>query len=162
VRITARLIEIFDEDLNPLASHSRLLGKEAHSTNPSHYPAEKLALTQFSVQSALRQAETIGEETLRLVTELLGGAFPLKHLRRVQGILRLYESRRVTAAGLEYAAKAALTYGRPQFPFIQASAEYFDKNGGRPSLVRAAPRRDANEIYVHEQTQANEERFDDQ
>jgi transposase len=162
VRITARLIEIFDEDLNPLASHSRLLGKEAHSTNLSHYPAEKLALTQFSIQSALRQAEAIGEETLKLATELLSGAFPLKHLRRVQGILRLYESRRVTAAGLEYAAKAALTYGRPQFPYIQASAEYFDKNGGRPSLVRAAPRRDANEIYVHQQTQTIEEIYDDQ
>lgn len=35
VRVTSKLIEIFDQDLNSLASHARLLGKETHSTNPS-------------------------------------------------------------------------------------------------------------------------------
>ncbi len=149
VRVSAKLIEVFDQDLNSLASHARLLGKETHSTDERHYPAEKVALTQFSVQIALRDAEKIGPETLKLVAELLGGAYPLKYLRRVQGILRLHQSGRVSRAGIEHAAKMGLTYGKHQFAYIQATAEYFDKNGNRPSLVRSAPRRDPNEIYLH-------------
>lgn len=42
-------------------------------------------MTEFSVQLALREAAKVGVETERLVQELLGGAFPLKYLRRVRG-----------------------------------------------------------------------------
>jgi len=149
VRVSAKLIEVFDQELNLLAAHARLVGKETHSTDPRHYPAEKLALTQFSVQIALRDAGKIGPETLKLVTELLGGAYPLKYLRRVQGILRLYGSGRVSPQGLEHAAKMGLTYGKYQFAYIQATAEYFDKNGNRPSLIRSAPKRNHDDIYLH-------------
>ncbi|OFZ11208.1 MAG: hypothetical protein A2Z20_10990 [Bdellovibrionales bacterium RBG_16_40_8] len=48
VKITAKLIEIFDQDLNSLAAHARLFGKEIYSTDKRHYPEEKVALTQFS------------------------------------------------------------------------------------------------------------------
>ena len=149
VRVSAKLIEVFDQDLNLLSCHARLLGKETHSTDPRHYPAEKVALTQFSVQIALRDAEKIGPETLKLVTELLGGPYPLRYLRRAQGILRLHQSARVTREALEHAAKMGMTYGKHQFPYIQATAEYFDKSGNRPSLVRSAPKRDLDDIYLH-------------
>ena len=162
VRVTSKLIEVFDEDLNPLAAHARLLGKETHSTDPSHYPAEKFALTQFSVQLALRESEKVGPETLKLVTELLGGSYPLRYLRRVQGILRLHQTKRVTSSGLEYAAKMATTYKRPQYPYIQATAEYFDKNGLRPTLVRAAPKRASDQMYLHNPIPMKEESNDDQ
>lgn len=157
VRVTSKLIEIFDHDLNPLACHIRLLGKETHSTEPRHYPEEKVAMTQFSVQLAGREAEKIGPETLKLVNELLGGAYPLKFLRRVQGILRLYQSARVSRAGLEHAAKMGLTYNKLQFGYIQATAEYFDRSGNRPSLVRSAPKRDAEDIYLHNPIPKREE-----
>jgi len=42
-----------------------------------------------------------------------------------------------------------MTYGKHQFPYIQATAEYFDKSGNRPSLVRSAPKRDLDDIYLH-------------
>ena len=149
VRVSSKLIEVFDQDLNSLSCHARILGRETHSTDPRHYPEEKVALTQFSVQLALRAAEKIGPETLKLVSELLGGAFPLKYLRRVQGILRLHQSARVSRQGLEHAARMGLTYGKLQFGYIQSTAEYFDKSGNRPSLVRSAPKRDPGEIYLH-------------
>lgn len=156
VRITSRLVEIFDNDLNSLSSHARLIGQETHSTNSSHYPPEKVAVTQFSVQLALREAEKIGEETLKLITHLLSGSFPLKHLRRVQGILRLSQTARVTRAGLEHASKMAMTYNKLQYQYIQNTAEYFDKNGNRPTVVRSAPKRSLDEIYLHNQpTPAN-------
>ena len=150
VRVTSKLIEIFDDDLNSLSSHARILGRETHSTNSNHYPAEKVALTQFSVQLALREADSVGPETLRLVSHLLSGSYPLKYLRRVQGILRLYQTVRVTRAALEHAAKMAMTYNKLQYQYIQNTAEYFDKNGNRPVIVRSAPIREVDQMYLHE------------
>lgn len=149
VRITSKLIEVFDEDLNPLASHMRLLGRETHSTDPKHYPEEKVALTQFSVQQALRESERIGPETAKLVGQLLSGSYPLKYLRRAQGILRLHQTARVTREAIEHACRLGLTYQKLQFPFIQATAEHFDKNGNRPKLVAVAPKRDADDMFLH-------------
>jgi transposase len=151
VRITSKLIEIFNEDLGSVASHARLHGKEIYATNSSHYPAEKVALTQFSVQLALREAEKVGEETLRLVTELLSGSFPLKHLRRVQGILRLHQTARVTRLALEHAAKMAMQFNKLQYQYVQNTAEYFDRNGNRPTVVRSAPKRELDQMYLHNQ-----------
>lgn len=149
VRVTAKLIEVFDQDLNCLSCHARLLGKEIYSTDKSHYPAEKVALTQFSVQVALRDAERVGPQTRLLVAELLGGSYPLKFLRRVQGILRLHQSGRVSGLGLEHAAKMGLCYNKLQLAYIQGTAEYFDRSGNRPTVVRSAPRRDLDNIYLH-------------
>ena len=156
VKVTAKLIEIYDRDLNPLAVHARLLGKEIYSTDPRHYPEEKVALTQFSVQLAQRAAEKIGPETVKLVEELLGGNYPLKYLRRVQGILRLQQTACITREGLEHAAKMAMTYRKTQFAYVKATAEYFDKNGNRPSVVRQAPLRDSSSVYLHNQTSKEE------
>jgi len=149
VKITSKLIEVFDQDLNPIAAHARLLGKEIYSTNSKHYPEEKLALTQFSVQLALREASKIGPETEGLVNHLIGGSYPLRYLRRVQGILRLKHSGKVTREGLEHACKLGMMYGKTQFGYIQATAEYFDKNGAKPSAVRSAPVREVGSVYLH-------------
>lgn len=157
VRMTSKLIEVFDQDLNLLTTHVRLQGREIYSTNESHYPAEKLAVTQFSVQQALRDAARIGPETEKLVKELLETAYPLRYLRRVQGILRLVQSGRVTREALEHAAKLAMTYRRLQLPYIQAIAEYFEKNGNRPSVVRSAPLREANSMHLHHPQPTQEE-----
>jgi hypothetical protein len=157
VRVTSRLIEAFDADMNPIAAHARLLGRETHSTDSRHYPEEKVALTQFSVQQALREAGKIGPESAKLASELLSGSHPLRYLRRVQGILRLSQSGRATKAGLEHAAKMGLTYGKLQFPYIQATAEYFDRNGNRPTAVRSAPKRDLDQMYLHDPTPKTED-----
>lgn len=149
VRVTAKLIEVFDRDLNPLAAHARLLGKEIYSTDPKHYPEEKLAVTQFSVQLALREATKVGPETEKLVSHLLSGSYPLKYLRRVQGIIRIYQTQRVTREGLEHACKMGMTFNRHQQPYIQATAEHFDKTGNRPVAVRSAPVREASSVYLH-------------
>jgi transposase len=149
VKVTSKLIEVFDGDLNPIAAHARLHGKEIYSTNQSHYPEEKVAVVQFSVQLALKNAERVGPETEKLIGHLLNGPYPLKYLRRVQGILRLQQSLRVTTAGLEHASKLAMTFNKTQFAYIQATAEYFDRNGNRLSVVQTAPKREVSLMYLH-------------
>jgi len=161
VRITARLIEIFDQELNPLCVHARLLGKEMKSTDENHYPAEKVALTQFSVQIAKRDANGVGPETEKLVAHLLDVSHPLRHLRRVQGILRLHQSSRVTREGLEHGCKMAMTFAKTQYGYVQATAEYFDKNGNRPKLVGSAPIREASSMFLHNQIQTEEKENDE-
>ena len=151
VRVTSKIIEVFDLESNPVCCHARLVGKEIYSTDSRHYPEEKVALTQFSVQLALRDAKRVGEETLKLVTHLLSGSYPLRYLRRVQGILRLYQSNHVTRQALEHAAKLGMTYGKTQFAYIQNVAIYFDKKGNKPSIVQTAPKREVNTMYLHNQ-----------
>jgi transposase len=155
-KVTSRLVEIFDRDLNPVAAHARLLGREIYSTDPKHYPEEKLALVGFSVQQALRLAERIGPETKSFISHLLDGPHPLKYLRRAQGVLRLASSGRVTREGLEHASKMGMTYGKLQYGYIQSAAEYFDKNGNRPSVVRTAPKREASSMYLHNSFESEE------
>ena len=108
-----------------------------------------MALVQFSVQQALKSADLIGPETSKLVSELLNVAYPLKFLRRVQGILRLYQSAKVSRDALEYGCKMGLTYKKLQYKYIQSTSEYFDKNGNKPSIVHAAPRREASSMHLH-------------
>jgi hypothetical protein len=161
VRISAKLVEIFDQDLNPLCVHARLLGKEIYSTDDKHYPAEKLALTQFSVQIATRDAARIGPETEKLVNFLLMTSYPLRYLRRVQGILRLYQSNRVSQAALEHGCKMAMTFNKPLSRYIKATAEYFDRFGNRPKLIGSAPIREAGSMYLHNQTTMEENKNDE-
>lgn len=149
VKVTAKMVTVFDRDLNGLATHARLLGKEIYSTDPRHYPEEKLALTQFSVQHALKMAERVGPETLTLVTKLLSGDYPLRHLRRVQGVLRLHQTQKVTREGLEYACKMGMSYSKTQFNYLQTTAIYFDRNGNKPSIVRTAPMREVASMHLH-------------
>lgn len=156
VRVTSKLIEVFDLELNPLCSHIRLHGTDTCVTNEQHYPAEKLAVTQFSVQLAKRQAEIVGPETQKLVEHLLNIPYPLKYLRRVQGILRLCQGGRVTTSGLEHASKMALTFNKTQYSYVKGVAEYFDRNGNRPKLAGVAPVRETNDMYLHKPIGGNE------
>lgn len=161
VRMTAKLIEIFDNELNPLCVHVRLFGKENHSTDEKHYPAEKVALTQFSVQVARREAAKIGPQTETLISSLLDIAYPLRYLRRAQGILRLYQSGRVSREGLEHGTKMAMTFNKPHYSYVQSAAEYFDKFGNRPKLVGSAPIREAESMFLHNQLKMEEMNHDE-
>ena len=153
VRITAKLVEVFDQELNPICVHLKLLGKENYSTDEKHYPEEKLALTQYSVQVAKRDASRVGPETVRLVDELLRGSSPLRFLRRAQGIIRLYQSNKVSIAALEHGCKLAMTFNKMQYGYVKSTAEYFDKNGNRPKLAGSAPIRESRSVFLHKQLQ---------
>ena len=89
VRLTEKMVEVFSEDSQPLTAHTRLMGIGQFSTYDFHYPEKKLAVARFEIHHALAQAKKLGPHVEKLVGELLSGQHPLRHLRRVQGILRL-------------------------------------------------------------------------
>lgn len=149
VRKTARIVEIFDADHEPLAAHARVAGVGKFSTDERHYPGEKISATRFDVCVALRQAERIGPYTQEVVHRLVHGGHPLRYLRRVQGILRLTKSAALTEEALEYASGMALKFGRLRLGYIKSCAEHYQRNGQRPALV--TPQRDLSEVFLHGQ-----------
>ena len=149
VRVSAKLVELFTADHERLAAHARLSGTGKFSTDEQHYPDGKLSVRRFEVRSAQAEAERIGPKTLELVQSLIHSSHPLRYLRRVQGILRLQQSNRVTRLALEYAAEMALTFKKPRLAYIKACAEHYDANGARPVLVK--PKRDGGDLYLHRQ-----------
>lgn len=147
VRVSAKMIEVFDSDLNQVAVHLKLTSQKVYQTNPDHYPEEKLQVANYSIKKAIQEAECVGPETFKMVSQLLTEAQPLRYLRRAQGILRLVQSKRVSVAALEFAVKQGAVFNRTQYQYIKSTAEVFDRNGMRPA--RAAPYRDESQMYLH-------------
>jgi transposase len=154
VRVSDKLVELFTADHERLASHARNRGIGKFSTDELHYPDGKVSIKRFEVRSAQAEAERIGPKTTALVESLIHCSHPLRHLRRVQGILRLYQGDRFTRDAIEYAAEMAVTFNKPRLAYIQACAEHYDANGARLALVK--PKRHAEDLYLHKDAEGSQ------
>lgn len=148
VRLTEKMVEVFSEDSQPLTAHTRLKDIGKFSTYDFHYPEAKLSVARFEVRHALEQAKKLGPQVEKLVAELLCGQHPLRHLRRVQGILRLAKRYPITAEALDHACQRALTFNKTRLAYIKDCALYFVTHGQRPTL--AAPKRKPDTIHLHQ------------
>lgn len=153
VRLSDKLVEVFTADHERLAAHARLSGLGKFSTDEQHYPDGKLSIRRFEVRSAQAEAERIGPKLSEMVRSLFASSHPLRHLRRVQGILRLHQSGRVSTAALEYAADKALLFRKPTLNYVKACAEHYDANGARLILVK--PLRADSEVFLHNDSDAS-------
>jgi transposase len=148
VRLTDKMAEVFNEESLPLTAHLRLTGIGQFSTYDFHYPEAKLAVARFEVRHAQQQAKTLGPYVEQLVGELCSGQHPLRHLRRVQGILRLAKRYPITAEALDHACQRALTFNKKRLAYIKDCALYFVSHGQRPTL--AAPQRKPDTVHLHQ------------
>jgi len=148
VRLTDKMVEIFSEDSLSLAAHLRLRGIGQFSTYDFHYPQAKLAVARFEVRHAQEQAKTLGPHVEKLVGDLCSDQHPLRHLRRVQGILRLSKRYPITAEALDHACQRALTFNKKRLAYIKDCALYFVSHGQRPTLV--APHRKPDTVHLHQ------------
>lgn len=154
VRLTARMVEIFNRDIDSVSVHSRLKGQGKFSTLDAHYPEKKLAAARFDIIHAKREAEKIGPETKQLVDELLGAAHPLKFLRRVQGVLSLKKT--LSPKAIEYGCHQALMFGRLRLSYITGCAQKFEFSGHKPRAL-GVPERDLSSMYLSPKTKSKEE-----
>ena len=156
VRVSAKLLEVFTEDAEPVAAHPRLTGEHRYATDHRHYPEAKLATASFDIHQALAMAKRIGPETEKLVEHLFSLSHPLKYLRRVQGILRLVERKRVSICALEYACKISLTHQNTRFATVEAIAQHYDHHGPRPVIAQSLkPQRDEQTLFLHQTERKN-------
>jgi transposase len=149
VKKTDKLIDIFNNELEPIATHLRIKGTDRCSTIEAHYPEKKLALARFEVKHALSQASKIGPTTELFVKTLVETAHPLQFLRRAQGILQLFKSGQISQPAMEYACNLGMNHKKMTYNYIKAAAIYFDKYGARPKLTSSPPARAPGSIYLH-------------
>lgn len=147
VRLSQNRVEVFSEQSEPLAVHARLTGSTRYSTQDSHYPEHKTGVAQFAVVDAKAEANKIGPQTKALIDHLLDTDYPLKHLRRAQGILRLVRSELVKPEALEYAASKAMSFQKTHLHYVKACALHYQLHGSKPVL--AAPAREKSQIHLH-------------
>jgi transposase len=148
VRLTDKMVEVFSEDSHPLTAHTRLRGVGQFSTYDFHYPEARLAVARFEIHHALAEAKKLGPHVEELVGELCSGQHPLRHLRRVQGILRLAKRYPITAEALDHACQRALTFNKKRLAYIKDCALYFVSHGQRPTLL--APQRKPDTVHLHQ------------
>lgn len=148
VRITEKLVEIFAKEGQAITVHERVHGIGKTATNPDHYPEKKAQVVSFTVAQAIREAKSIGPITEEMIKGLLGGEYPLKYLRRVQGILRLKKSG-ITNEALEHGAKLAVQHNRMKLAYIKSCALFFERNGARIVGPQSAPHRDITTVHLH-------------
>lgn len=147
VRRTEKMIEVFHEDGQPIAVHSRLTGLGQFSTFEAHYPDAKVSVARFEVRHATEQAKRLGPHVEELVGTLLSGEHPLRHLRRVQGILRLARTHPITPEALDHACQQAVLFKKTRLAYVKACALFFVTHGHRPQ--RLAPTRDPEAVHLH-------------
>ena len=147
VRRTEKLIEVFHEDGQSIAAHSRLTGLGEFSTFDAHYPEAKVSVARFEVRHATEQANRLGPHVAELVAALLSGEHPLRHLRRVQGILRLARTYPMTPEALDHACHQAVLFKKTRLAYVKACALFFVTHGHQPQ--RLAPMRDPAAVHLH-------------
>ena len=113
---TAATIEVYHLGKR-VAFHARSTVNRRFITDPKHYPPEHQAYYEATPAWARAQAGKVGPHTEKLVTGLLSGPYPLKYLRRAQGILRL--AKVYGADKLELAAARANDLNQNTYPFIE-------------------------------------------
>lgn len=148
VRLTEKMVEVFSADSQPLTAHTRLRGIGQFSTYDFHYPEAKLSVARFEVRHAQDQAKKLGPHVEELVNELLSGQHPLRHLRRVQGILRLAKRYPITPEALDYACQRAMVFNKTRLAYIKDCALFFVTHGQRPTLL--APQRKPDTVHLHQ------------
>jgi hypothetical protein len=126
------------------------MGIGQFSTYDFHYPEAKLSVARFEVHHAKEQAKKLGPHVEELVGELLSGHHPLRHLRRVQGILRLAKRYPITLEALDHACQRAIVFNKKRLAYIKDCALYFVTHGQRPTL--AAPKRQSDTLHLHQHT----------
>ena len=82
--------------------------------------------------------------------------YPLRHLRRVQGILRLAKCHPITAEALDHACQQALCFNKTRLAYIKDCALYFVAHGQRPTL--SVPQRKPDTVHLYQLAAQTENR----
>jgi hypothetical protein len=148
VRLGARTVEIFDHKLKKLATHVRQTGCGRHSRYDWHYPSEQLQLARYEIRNAKEDAAKVGPRTVEVIEKLFEGNWPLRGLRRAQGVLRI--SKLYSREALEYACSVALQYGKLRVDYIKACAQSFSSNKPPSQTGNSLrPQRESSTLFLH-------------
>lgn len=105
-----------------IASHAVLRGHFHHSINVGHYPEKKYVDMNYHLALCRREASMIGENTSLLIERIFAqDSYPLKNLRKVQGILGL--KNQIDREAFEYASEMALEFNKMNYDRVKRFAK---------------------------------------
>lgn len=142
VRVSEHLIEVFFKQMR-VATHSRLYGKFGQlSTSKDHMPDNHKLYVEQTPENALQWAETIGENTLRLIQYLLD-TYQVER-KALSSIFSLKNSsRRYTKYEIERACKEILNVTqRPTVKLVQNQLKANMKKDAEQALEKPSKSQD--------------------
>ncbi len=132
IKFNSRIVHAY-LNCERIATHKCMLGYYHYSTTTSHYPEKKYVEFNYHLASAKKEASKIGENVLILINRLIRESkFPLKILRKAQGILRLKNS--FSKEALDYACEQALEFDLLNYNNIKKFAKNYKKKTTDDSL----------------------------
>lgn len=118
-RGTESQITLFDNEIKLVAVHTAIsMGK--FQTNMNHYPPNENNYLKNDTEYCLRQASVIGENTHKVIKELLQGG-PIRNLRGAQNIVRLVS--KYSHDRVEKACERAVFFGNYDYRGIKTILE---------------------------------------
>lgn len=110
------VVEIY-HNASRVALHCRRKSEGHYVTDNNHYPPGHQAYSETTPIQVREQAERIGLHTQQLIDQLISGPYPLRYLRRAQGIIGL--SKKYGPENLEKACKKANNFTQTNYHWIE-------------------------------------------
>lgn len=145
VKISDKMVTISDNMNQVIAVHLRQ-PEYGRSIVEDHLPQATQQLKSFDVIKAKSIAKRIGLKTKEYVDWQFNDERPLRVLRRIQGVIRLFE-KGIPSDAMEYAATQALQFQRCDLRYFTDCANFFSKTGGIPQLTQL-PHRKPSTIHI--------------
>lgn len=123
IKFNGKLVHAF-YNTQKIATHIVPVGHHQYTTNNQHYPEDKIVELSYHLQKARKDAKKIGRNMASLIERIIKAQrFPLKNLRKIQGILRLEE--KFSSAALDEAAELAIEFNKFNYYTIRNFAKHY-------------------------------------
>ena len=116
VWVTTNVVEIYHQ-IERVALHARGKTQGKFVTDNKHYPLEHQAYLEEDITKTKSWAYDVGTQTAKLIEGLLSGPYPLRHLRRAQGMLAL--SKPYSKEQLEAAVTVANRFNQKNINYVE-------------------------------------------
>jgi len=149
VKIMPKSILVIEQNTtHVLAAHARFLeGRGKRSTDESHWPDKVQEQLNFNLANAKTQAQKLGTNVYALVCHMAELPQPLQYLRRMQGLLRIYYSKKYPHESLEYSCLIALEKQVYRLAFIKDTAWKYSLVKKPLPEAHKAPSRPPQSVY---------------
>lgn len=148
VKFSDKMVVIMDaKSLDILATHPRK-PKFQPSILEGHLPPHKVQKSSFDVVKIERFAQSIGPKTGAYVTwQFESEKYPLRVLRRMQGLVRFFETSSITKEAMEFAAVRAVNFAKKELRYFTDCAKSF--RPGRENIhIVTSPKREQTTIHL--------------
>jgi transposase len=151
VKFSDEIVIILDESgTETIATHCRVARYKASITQ-EHLPSNKIQRETFNVQRIEKFAQTIGPQTIAYVTwQLEIDKNPLQVLRRLQGLIRYYQTHQPSKESFEFASTKSMEFKQMRIRYFTQCITSFNSGKVSSNTVKP-PIREVEHIYLQKQ-----------